>query len=74
METRRQITSKSETYPESGHVDEAVMNGEVSAQYPGRSPRLPRGLPRSRDSGKASEKSAEGIVQCDDALEGPKER
>jgi len=59
---RRQTYLKSKTYTEVLQVDVAVINVEVSAQYPGRSPLLPLVLPLPRGGGKAMEKSAEGIV------------
>ena len=44
-------------------VDAAGISGKVSAQYPGRSQRLPcTRLPALKDAGKATEKSAEAIV------------
>jgi hypothetical protein len=41
MEMRRQISLKSEAYPESRCVDGARMSVEVCAHYPGRSRVLP---------------------------------
>jgi RNA-directed DNA polymerase len=73
METRRPISSKSDTCPESRDVNVAVISVEVSASYPGRAENPPcRGLLLSRDDGKGTQQSAEGIVGVAPHAEGPK--
>lgn len=73
MEMRRHISLKSNTCPESRGVYVAVMSGEVSALYPGRSEcLLQEELPAPRGGGKGIQKSAEGIVGAAPGPEGPK--
>jgi hypothetical protein len=72
-EMRRHISLKSHTCPESRGVYVAVMSGEVSALYPGRSGcLLQEELPAPRGGGKGIQKSAEGIVGAAPGSEGPK--
>ena len=72
-EMRRPISLKSHTCPESRGVYVAVMSGEVSASYPGRSGcLLQKELPASRGGGKGIQKSADGIVRAAPGTEGPK--
>lgn len=72
-EMRRHISLKSNTCPESRVVYGAVMSGEVSALYPGRSGNLlHEELPALRGEGKGIQKSAEGIVGAAPGSEGPK--
>ncbi len=62
---------KSKTYTEVLHVDGAVMNGEVSAHYPGRSPLLPKSatvVERWRDGGG---EVSRGHSKRGDSAEGP---
>lgn len=74
-ETRRQISLKSYSCPESRAVYAAVMSVEVSAQYPGRSgDLLHKELPSPRGEGKGSQKSADGIVGAAPGSEGLKRR
>ena len=73
MEMRRPLSLKSNTCPESRGVYVAVMSGEVSALYPGRSGSLlQEELPAPRGGGKGIQKSAEGIVGAAPGPEGPK--
>ncbi|WP_395747456.1 hypothetical protein, partial [Prosthecobacter sp.] len=73
METRRQISLKSDSCPESRVVNEAVMSVEVSVSYPGRSGSLlQEELPLPRGGGKGTQKSAESIVAATLRCEGPK--
>ena len=72
-EMRRHVSLKSHTCPESRVVYVAVMSGEVSALYPGRSGcLLQEELPAPRGGGKGIQKSAEGIVGATSGPEGPK--
>ena len=62
---RRPLSSKPETCTERRDVNPTGISVKVSAQYPGRSARVPRGtsvLPPSRDGGMLVQKSAEAIV------------
>ena len=58
----RQISQKSNTYPESITVDVAGISVKVSAHYPGRSLILPLVLSSSRGDEMGLEKSAEVIL------------
>ena len=69
-EMRRQISLKSEAYPEGGGVDVARMSGEDVRITRGDLPCCLRELPLPRGGGKVREKSAEGIVTraCEGAM------
>lgn len=72
-ETRRRISLKSYSCPESRAVDVAVMSAEVSASYLGRSGNLLlEELPPSKGGGRGTQKSADGIVAATPRCEGPK--
>jgi len=75
METRRPLSSKSNSCPESRAVDAAAISAEVSASYPGRAGNLlQEELPLSKGGGKGTQQSAEGIVAATPRCEGPKRR
>lgn len=59
---RRQISSKSKSYPESMVVDTAGISMKASVHYPGMSVCLCHELSSSRGDEMDIQKSAEGIV------------
>lgn len=73
METRRHKSLMSDTCPESRDVDVAVINGEVTARYPGRAVNpIRKKQPESKGKGQGPQQSAEGIVAATPRCEGPK--
>ena len=75
METRRPLSSKSNSCPESRAVDAAAISAEVSASYPGRAANpLRKKQPESKGKGKGTQQSAEGIAAATPRCEGPKRR
>ena len=72
MEIKRPYSLKSDTCPESRDVDVAVINGEVTAQYPGRAANpLRKKQPEPRGEGQGTQQSAEGRVAATPRREGP---